>query len=375
MPAVALRSSTACSHLLVSSQLSSRRRPPNRLDPTTLYDVLMGRRAAQCSVSPTGQPELTRFHALLPVRDEGDIIGQCLDHLLAWADAIYVFDTGSVDDTWEIVQAAAMKDPRVVLLGREPVYFSETRLRGWMFHQARESMREGDWFLRVDADEFHHVTPREFVRSYLKPHETIAYHQYYDFALRQSEVDDWEAGREGLADRKRPIEQRRQWYTVSVYSEPRLCRYRESMKWPPSVSFPFNAGFVARARLPIRHYPYRDRAQLERRCRLRAIMMADPENRANWSRPELHHWTEGEWRRFIVPDETQELRCWIPGSPLPEPHQTNHVALPHRRLAQWLAHAFLLPVLDRTRPGWPDSACPQPISPDIIARLQRELGQ
>jgi len=34
---------------------------------------------------------------MLPVRDEADIIGQCLEHLLRWADSIYVFDNGSVD--------------------------------------------------------------------------------------------------------------------------------------------------------------------------------------------------------------------------------------------------------------------------------------
>jgi len=31
------------------------------------------------------------FSCLLPVRDEADIVGQCLQHLLEWADAIFVF--------------------------------------------------------------------------------------------------------------------------------------------------------------------------------------------------------------------------------------------------------------------------------------------
>ncbi|HYF37471.1 MAG TPA: glycosyltransferase family 2 protein, partial [Prosthecobacter sp.] len=215
-----------------------------------------------------------RFHVLLPVRDEADIIRQCLRHLLGWADRICVFDTGSVDDTWEIVQAVAAEDERVVPLRKEAVYFSEPKLRGWIFHQARQHMRTGDWFVRADADEFHHVPPPEFVRTRLRPHETIAYHQYYDFRLTGSEVELWEEGKETLADRARPIEERRRWYTMSEYSEPRLCRYRESMQWPPTVSFPFNAGYVARTRLPIRHYPHRDPVQLERRCLLRAVMMA-----------------------------------------------------------------------------------------------------
>src|ERR1700761_7029213 len=161
-----------------------------------------------------------RFHCLLPVRDEGDVIGECLSHMLKWADAIYVFDTGSLDDTWEIVQDFAVRDRRVVPLRQAPVYFSEVRLRGWMFHQARRDMRNGDWFLRVDADEFHHIPPPEFVKTRLRRHETIAWHQYYDFRFTASELKAWEAGREGLVDRKRPVVERRRHYTLSVYSEP-----------------------------------------------------------------------------------------------------------------------------------------------------------
>jgi glycosyltransferase involved in cell wall biosynthesis len=314
-----------------------------------------------------------KFHCLLPVRDEADIIDQCLNHLLEWADAIYVFDTGSVDNTWEIIQDIALKDQKVIPLSKKPVYFSETKLRGWMFHQARRNMKSGDWFLRVDADEFHDIAPPEFVKTCMHRHETIAYHQYYNFVLRESEVRDWQEGHETLADRSRRIEDRRQWYIPSVYSEPRLCRYRESMRWPPTVSFPFNAGYIARKRLPIRHYPHRDPVQLDHRCRLRAVMMADRENRANWTRPELHHWTEHEWRKFVVPDDIKGLRQWVPGSRLPEIDLNNHLASPSIRLVQRLVHAFLLPILDSWRPKWPVDARPQPISDEIVALLEQEL--
>lgn len=315
-----------------------------------------------------------KFHCLLPVRDEADIIGQCLQHLMQWADAIYVFDTGSVDETWEIIQDFSRRDKRVIPLRNEPVYFSENRLRGWMFHQARQHMRTGDWFLRVDADEFHHIPPPEFVKTRMLPHETIVYHQYYNFVLRESEVRDWEEERESYADRARPIDDRRQWYEVSHYSEPRLCCYRESMQWPPTVSFPFNAGYVAKERLPIRHYPHRDPMQLERRCRLRAVMMADQENRAHWTQPELHHWSQTEWRKFIIPDDAPGLTHWSPGATLQEAHQTNHLAKPHKRLAQRIAHGLLLPLLDRRRPAWPEDAYPQRISPELVEKLNQELA-
>ena len=311
-----------------------------------------------------------RFHLLLPVRDEADIIGQCLHQMLTWADAIYVFDTGSVDNTWDIVQDLAAKDRRVVPLQKEPVYYSEPLLRGWIFHQARKNMRNGDWFLRVDADEFHHIPPPEFVKTRLRPHETIVWHQYYDFRLTASEVKAWETGKETLADRQRPIADRRQWFTGSEYSEPRLCRYRESMQWPSSHSFPVNAGYVARERIPIRHYPHRDPVQLDRRCRLRAIMMA---NCHDWTNPDNHHWSEGEWRKFITPDDHPGLHHWQPGAEMPRFNFNSHLRPPHIRAVQKIVHTFCLPFLDRTRPAWTEGTYPPVIPPEINRTLEKEL--
>jgi glycosyltransferase involved in cell wall biosynthesis len=318
---------------------------------------------------------MPKFLALLPVRDEADIVEQCLEHALQWADVAYIFDTGSVDNTWEIVQDYAARQKRIVPMRKEPVFFSEPRLRSYLFHIARKNMRDGDWFLRVDADEFHHVMPPEFVKNCMQKHETLAYHQYYDFCLLQSEVDAWNRGEETLQDRQRPIEERRRYYTISTYSEPRLCRYRSTMQWPATVSFPFNAGYVAHERLPIRHYPHRDPVQLERRCRLRAIMMADEENRANWTRPELHQWTEREWKKFIAPDDLPGLRFWKPGTDLELVHQTNHLRPPHIRAVQRFIHAFCLPLLDRQRAKFPTNGKPQRIPKEIVERLQHELSE
>jgi len=311
------------------------------------------------------------FFTLLPVRDEADILRQCLDDALKWADAVYVFDTGSVDNTWEIVRDFASREKRVVPMRKEPVFFSEARLRGYMFHVARQKMREGDWFLRIDADEFHHIPPPRFVKNCMRKHETVAYHQYYDFRLLQSELDEWNRGEETLKDRQRPIEDRRRHYTVSHYSEPRLCRYRSTMQWPATVSFPFNAGYVARERLPIRHYPHRDPVQLQRRCKVRLIRMSDPET----SLPEGRHWAERQWKKLIVSDDLPGLKCWQPGTQLPLVHQTNHLKPPHIRALQRFVHAFCLPILDRQRPEFPANSKPQPIPKEIVEKLEQELSE
>jgi hypothetical protein len=103
-------------------------------------------------------------------------------------------------------------------------------------------------------------------------------------------------------------------------------------------------------------------------------MMADKENRSNWSRPEQHHWAEQEWRKFVTPDSAPDLKHWTPGTTLDEVKQTNHIAKPMRRLAQRITHAMLLPFLDQRRPHWQADSYPQLISPEIVSVLARELA-
>lgn len=315
-----------------------------------------------------------KFHALLPVRDEADIIKQSLQHLLQWCDAVYVLDTGSVDDTWEIILDFASQEKRIITIGKEPVYFSDTIVRGYIFDQARKYMQDGDWFLRVDADEFHHIPPPEFVKTRLQKHETVVYHQYYDFQITEAEVKKWETGEETLDDRQRPIEDRRRYFIPSYYSEPRLCRYRSTMRWAINCSFPINAGFVARERLPIRHYPHRDPLQLKRRYILRSIMMADKINQKSWAKPEEHHWAEADWKKFIIKDDEPKLQYWHPSKNLPEYHFINHLSPMPKRLLQRSVHFCLLPLLDATRPGFPKNVELQPISAEVQQLLVKNLN-
>lgn len=94
---------------------------------------------------------------------------------------------------------------------------------------------------------------------------------------------------------------------------------------------------------------------------------------AKWSRPELHHWAESEWLKFIAPDDLPGLKYWESGSELPLVLQTNHLKPPHFRAIQRLIHATALPLLDRTRPGFSANARPQPIPQRIVQQLEQEL--
>src|ERR1044071_5132336 len=49
---------------------------------------------------------------IMVVRDEGDIIGEVLAHVMSWADSLHVHDTGSSDGTWEVVREWAARERR-----------------------------------------------------------------------------------------------------------------------------------------------------------------------------------------------------------------------------------------------------------------------
>lgn len=292
-----------------------------------------------------------RFHAILLIRDEEDIIEQCLRHTLTWCDAIYVYDTGSTDQTWDIVREFSGQDERIIPFQKQPTVF-HNGLRAYVFDKYRERMENGDWVLRIDADELYHILPPTFVQTRVKKSETCVYNQSYDFRLTDQDVLDWEEGRD---QRQKLISERRRYYFPLIISEPRMFRYRQTIKWYPTDSFPRNAGYVARERIPICHYPHRDPEQLKRRCYLRSMMTSAQD-------PGRQHWTVRDWQDLIIDKNTENLCYWELNSPLPEYHFYNHVAKFPKRLLQRIVHASMLPIIDRLRPEFPKSYKPELIN-------------
>src|SRR5262245_52286802 len=190
------------------------------------WPVTMARMGTPCRNyrrDPAGSPytPAVAFFGIMVVRDEGDLIAQTLDHLLTRLDAIYIYDTGSTDGTWDIVRgfgARAGRDSGVIPLRRDEVPY-DNGLRAMVFDEVRPRFSDGDWIARLDADEFYHVPPRRFIDERISPGEGRIFAQMYDFVLTRPEVRDWEEGRETLADRARPIEERRRKYLIQEFPE------------------------------------------------------------------------------------------------------------------------------------------------------------
>src|SRR5690606_2989733 len=158
------------------------------------------------------------------IRDEGDIIAQTLAHLLTWCDTILIYDTGSLDDTWDIITEFAARDRRIIPIASQPTLFTNG-LRAWVFNDHRHLFRDGDWIARVDANEFYHRPPPAFVRDHLSRGEGRINAQLFEFEITLRQFRAWQRGEETIADRARPIESRRRHFWFEDYPELRLFKY------------------------------------------------------------------------------------------------------------------------------------------------------
>lgn len=208
-----------------------------------------------------------KIHGMCIVKDEADIVTQSLTAAARWCDHIYVFDNGSVDGTWELVRRLADHLPAVVAWKTDDAPFSDG-LRAEIFDEFRDRSRPGDWWARVDADEFYVEDPWIFLRKVPALYRVVwnASFSYY-FTDRDAELYAVEPER--YADEV-PVEHKIRYY-VNHWSEPRFFRYRDDIRWTDGGGFP---PFVATSpgypvRIWVKHFPYRSPQQIARRLQAR----------------------------------------------------------------------------------------------------------
>lgn len=117
---------------------------------------------------PRVAPELS---IIVPARNEARQIEQCVRSLLAQDYPhfeILVVDDRSHDDTAAIVARLAAEDPRVQLIGGEPLPAGWVG-KPWALHQAAQRAR-GEWLLFTDADTIHEPNASTASLVYARAH-------------------------------------------------------------------------------------------------------------------------------------------------------------------------------------------------------------
>ncbi|AGY58644.1 glycosyltransferase family 2 protein [Gloeobacter kilaueensis] len=244
---------------------------------------------------------MSRIHAVCLLKNEGDVVAQTLRYASRFCHRIYVFDTGSSDDSWDQVQALAGEV--IVPYRREAVPFSDG-LRAQVYNAVRSGCAIGDWFYILDADEFLAEDPTGAIqraeREGAQQINTLQYNFYYTDT-------DWQEHLKGGDSRSRPIAQRRRYYRF-VNVEQRLFRISDDLVWPETTDAEHPSGYIfplwpagrkkCSSKIPNRHYQYRDPEQIQ--LRLLTRQAARAANDANF----VHYRSLDagvNWMQSIVP--------------------------------------------------------------------------
>jgi hypothetical protein len=137
-------------------------------------------------------------------------------------------------------------------------------LRGEIFERYRDLASPGDWWCRLDADEFYVDDPREFLRSVDKRFgfvRSATYNVYFtdaDVAAYEADPAGWLA---------RPVQDRLRHYQNN-WSEGRFVRHRANLRWEGHI-WPENRGRTCRDRIRLLHYQYRSPDQIAHRLEIR----------------------------------------------------------------------------------------------------------
>jgi glycosyltransferase involved in cell wall biosynthesis len=254
-------------------------------------------------------------------KNEADVVAYSIREAMKWADFVYVYDNGSTDGTWEVVQS--LQSERVIAWKQHHKSFCEG-LRADVFNEFSHRAKEGDWWFKLDADDFYAPELKQQLAQIPKGYDMV-----WTITL------DFQITREDLKtiDFASPIEtvlHHLRYYQLA-FSEPHGFRHRKRLLWSPEKSWPTHAGVVASFRPLTKHYPHRSPQQIQTRLDIRRAARA--QGFIGWD-----HASQVSWAEKIA----DRARCQFDdGSghyPVDETRIPRHIEPPARRLLKLLMH-------------------------------------
>lgn len=229
-----------------------------------------------------------RIFGLCLVKNEADIMRLSLEESLRWCDRIFVFDNGSSDATWDIAREIGAKDSRVVPFKQDAKPFDDA-LRAEIFNAYRKEGASGDWWCRLDADEFYVDDPRTFLGE-VPPARHVVWGAWLQYFLTEKDLARF--GEEAELEPVTITRQRLPRYYQALGGEPRFFRHRDRLVWE-SGAWPPHLGVAEPRRIRVKHFQYRSPGQIQRRLDTRRAVAAQ-----GWQH--FGHSTQETWREKIA---------------------------------------------------------------------------
>ncbi len=222
--------------------------------------------------------QFAKIHSICLVKNEVDIIEHCLQEASKWSDYIYVYDNGSSDGTWEKI--LSIQNDQIIAWKTEDKPFQES-LRGEVFRHFRYLAKDGDWWCRLDADEFYIDSPREFLAQVTYSNHVI-YGIPIEYYLTFEDIDKLQL-EQPISELLPQIR-----YYKAENSEIRFFRYRQGLTWMLDAQWPNHIGLVEPKRILYKHYKYRTPKQIQKRLDTRR--MARTQGFPGWEHAASEHW-------------------------------------------------------------------------------------
>jgi glycosyltransferase involved in cell wall biosynthesis len=264
-----------------------------------------------------------QIHSICVVKNEVDIIGHCLGSASQWSDFIYVYDNGSTDGTWEKV--LALQNDQIIPWKQDGKVFQES-LRGEVFNAFRDRAQSGDWWCRLDSDEFYSIeSPRDFLAK-ISAHHAVVWGIPVEYYLTSADVEAIDFSLP-IADLLRSIHH----YKIEN-SEPRFFRHRQGLEWRAGA-WPDHVGIVEQERILYKHYKYRTPEQIQKRLTTRQDSIK--RGFIGWE-----HATETDWRQKLADERSLH---WDNGNhhyPIHSAQLPNHLDSSSRKLLKQVMHGL-----------------------------------
>ncbi len=270
-----------------------------------------------------------KIHCICLVKDEEDILEQTVSSAASWADHIFIADNGSSDSTPQIIDRLVDGKKIIKVNGFEKVRYREG-LCGLIYQQFKHLAKPGDWWCRLDADEFYLDNPKEFLAKMPRRIDTVwSSHYSYQF----SDLDYEKYQQDPASFLATPIPMRIRHY-INSGGEVRFAKHRFPYIWRgpwPNLRF-----WSSEHRIRIQQYQYRSPEQILKRLK----------NRQNLPRSFSHESMDGiqasEWlAQRIYPSKTLD---YDDGEPLIERKEAHFPIWPikPKGFPYWLWVSWLL---------------------------------
>lgn len=239
-----------------------------------------------------------KIYAICLIKNEGDIIAECLIHALGFCDRIFVLDNGSTDGTWETVNSLARKHPEIVIEDQLLEPFRDG-MRSVVYNRHHHELSDQDWWLRLDGDELLDGDPRLVLTKANREKADFVTAWNLQFYYTDTDYQNWNSEKTEIP---RPVAEKRRYYSIN-WREYRFFRNQSSRSWDEASApqWPNGLKRACSQRIFNRHYPYRNPDQIKEKLL------------ARFGHAQFRHIDSVDWKTKLIPSST--LNYYQAGKP------------------------------------------------------------